>query len=55
MSNEFATLHRRLTGTTTTSAIAAPPISPADPSTVRQFTNITQKAKNQLKTWGIYG
>lgn len=55
MSNEFASLNRRLSGTTTTSAIDAPPISPADPAFVRQFTNITQKAKNQLKTWGIYG
>lgn len=55
MSNEFATLHRRLTGVVTTFATDAPPIYPADPSTVRQFTNITQKAKNQLKTWGIYG
>lgn len=55
MSNEFASLNRRLSGSTTTSAEAVPPISPADPSTVRQFTNITQKAKNQLKTWNIYG
>lgn len=49
MSNEFASLNRRLSGATTTSADPAPPISPADPGTVRQFINITQKAKNQLK------
>lgn len=54
-SNEWASLNRRLSGTTTISAEAAPPINPADPSTVRQFTNITQRAKNQLKSWGIYG
>lgn len=55
ISNEFATLNRRLSGITTIGADSAPPISPADPSTVRQFQNITKKAKTQLNRWGFYG
>lgn len=55
MSNEFASLNRRLSGNTAISATAAPPYVPADPAFVRQFTNITRKAKNNLKSWGIYG
>lgn len=53
-SQEFATLHRRLNGTTTISAQAGPRL-PDDPTTTRQFKNITQRAKNQLARWGITG
>lgn len=53
-SQEFATLHRRLNGATTIIAQAGPRL-PDDPTTTRQFKNITQRAKNTLAGWGITG
>lgn len=53
-SQEFATLLRRLDGTTTITAQAGPPLA-GDPTTIRQFDNITQRAKNTLAGWGITG
>lgn len=51
---EYATLLRRLSGTTTISAVTAPPL-PDDPPINRQFRDITDAAKIQLLLWGITG
>lgn len=51
---EYATLHRRLDGYTSITAQGVSPLSD-DPYTVRQFQNITKKAKDKLKQWDITG
>ena len=53
-SEEYATLNRRLTGTTTMSASGVGRF-PDDPPVTRQFQNITQRAKDTLARWGIRG
>lgn len=51
---EYATLHRRLNGSTTISAQEAPRLS-GEPTSTRQFVNITQRAKDTLARFGIRG
>lgn len=51
---EYATLTQRLTGTTSTTAQSAPQLS-GEPTSTRQFVNITQRAKNELARFGIRG
>ena len=53
-SQEYATLLRRLTGTTHVSAFTVPPLWD-DPPVNRQFQNITQRAKDTLARFGIRG
>ena len=51
---EYATLHRELSGTGNIGATSVP--APADdPRTHRQFQNITKQARNMLNRWGING
>ena len=51
---EYATIPRRLSGTTTITAQQAPSLS-GEPTSTRQFVNITQRAKNELARFGIRG
>lgn len=52
---EYATLHRRLSGTTTILGPRNVPRLPDDPPSNRQFQNITQRAKDTLARWNIRG
>lgn len=53
-SQEFATIYRRLSNSTTISAEAAPSLT-GEPTSTRQFMNITSMAKRKLSEFGITG
>ncbi|MCJ1423165.1 hypothetical protein MMC29_001046 [Sticta canariensis] len=54
LAEEYATLLRRLSGTSTISAVTAPRLLD-DPPINRQYMNITQRAKDTLGIWNIRG
>lgn len=54
MSQEFASIQHALSGTTHISAEREPPLT-GEPTSTRQFTNITARAKSELKKFGITG
>ncbi len=54
LSQEYATTQQSLSGSTTISAQAAPPLT-GEPTSTRQFMNITSRAKGELRRFGVTG